>query len=68
MTKVTEEELTMLIEGRVGVTWFLGTIEAVLNGQPFAARMRYTRTWLHDDTHGWRVIAAHASTVGETGM
>lgn len=64
VTKVAEEELTVLTDGRTGVTWFLGTIEATVNGQPFAARMRYTRAWLYDDAHGWRVIAAHASTVG----
>jgi transcriptional regulator with AAA-type ATPase domain len=63
VTKVAEEELTVLIDGHTGVTWFLGTIEATVNGQPFAARMRYTRTWLCDDAHGWRVIAAHASAV-----
>jgi ketosteroid isomerase-like protein len=64
MTKIEEEELTVLVDGGAAVTWFLGTIEATLNGQPFAARMRYTRTWRRDHTLGWRVIAAHASTVG----
>ena len=63
VTKVAEEELTALTDGHTGVTWFLGTIEATVNRQPFTARMRYTRTWLYDDAHGWRVIAAHASTV-----
>ncbi|MFC4913036.1 nuclear transport factor 2 family protein [Actinomadura gamaensis] len=62
LTKLTEEELTVLAEGSTGVTWFLGTVEGTVSGTPFAARMRYTRTWLHDETHGWRIIAVHAST------
>ncbi|MGH3914477.1 MAG: nuclear transport factor 2 family protein [Pseudonocardiaceae bacterium] len=63
VTKVEEEELTVLVEGRTGVTWFLGAVEATFAGTPFAARLRYTRTWIHDDDHGWRIIAAHASVI-----
>lgn len=62
MTKVAEEELEVLVDGSLGVTWFLGTLEGSFGGDPFAWRMRYTRTWLHDDVHGWRIVAAHAST------
>jgi ketosteroid isomerase-like protein len=61
VTRVAEEELTVLADGHTGVTWFLGKIEGTVHGAPFAARMRYTRTWLYDETRGWRVIAAHAS-------
>lgn len=61
LTKGSEEELTVLVEGRTGVTWFLGALEGTFAGTPFAARLRYTRTWIHDDDHGWRVVAAHAS-------
>ncbi|MGV9413576.1 nuclear transport factor 2 family protein [Nocardia sp. NPDC003693] len=63
LTKVEEEELTVLVEGTTGVTWFLGVLEGSVQGAPFAARMRYTRTWAHDASRGWRVVAAHASTV-----
>ncbi|MGH3615094.1 MAG: nuclear transport factor 2 family protein [Pseudonocardia sp.] len=63
LTKSTEEELTVLVEGRTGVTWFLGVLEGMLAGAPFAARLRYTRTWIHDDDRGWRIVAAHASLV-----
>ncbi|WP_278263504.1 nuclear transport factor 2 family protein [Nocardia sp. AG03] len=62
MTKLIEEDLTVRTDGPTGVTWFLGTVEGTVHGTPFAARMRYTRTWHHDETHGWRIIAAHAST------
>ncbi|MEU6562231.1 nuclear transport factor 2 family protein [Nocardia nova] len=63
VNKLEEEELTVLVEGTTGVTWFLGAIEGSVHGSPFAARMRYTRTWAHDDSRGWRVVAAHASVV-----
>ena len=63
LTKVMEEDLTVLVEGRTGVTWFLSAVEGTFAGAPFAARLRYTRTWIHDDDHGWRVVAAHASPV-----
>jgi ketosteroid isomerase-like protein len=61
LTKVVEEDLTVLVEGRTGVTWFLGALEGTFAGTPFTARLRYTRTWIHDDDHGWRIVAAHAS-------
>ena len=63
LTKVMEEDLTVLVEGRTGVTWFLGVLEGTFAGTPFAARLRYTRTWIYDHDHGWRVVAAHASSV-----
>lgn len=63
MSKVVEEDLTVLAVGRTGVTWFLGTLKGTSGGTPFAARVRYTRTWVHDDDHGWRLLAAHVSQV-----
>jgi hypothetical protein len=62
MTRVSEEDLTVLVDGGTGVTWFLGTVEGTLAGTPFTARVRYTRTWIHDDDHGWRLVAAHVSS------
>ncbi|GAA3165922.1 hypothetical protein GCM10010466_65910 [Planomonospora alba] len=63
MTKVAEEDLTVLVEGTTGVTCFLGTLEGTFAGEPFSFRMRYTRTWVHTDEHGWRILAAHAGQV-----
>jgi ketosteroid isomerase-like protein len=60
LSRVEEEELRVLATGQTGVTWFLGTLEGTVGGEPFLARMRYTRTWFHDDRAGWRIIAAHA--------
>ena len=65
MTEVVEEELTALVAGRTGVTWFLGRLAGEIKGEPFTARVRYTRTWVHDDGYGWRLIAAHVTAVGE---
>jgi ketosteroid isomerase-like protein len=61
MTKVAEEALDLLVDGSTGVTWFLGTLEGTYAGTPFAVRLRYTRTWIHDSKRGWRVVAAHSS-------
>jgi hypothetical protein len=68
LTKVMEEDLTVLVEGRTGVTWFLGAMEGTFASAPFAARLCYTRTWIHDDDHGWRVVAAHASLVDDDSL
>ncbi|MEO3810274.1 nuclear transport factor 2 family protein [Sphaerisporangium sp. B11E5] len=61
LTRVDEEELKVLVDGRTGVTWFLGTLAGVFKGEAFTARVRYTRTWVHSDEHGWRLVAAHVS-------
>ena len=61
MTKVEEEDLAVLVDGRTGITWFLGTLAGTFAGEQFEARLRYTRTWVHTDGHGWRLVAAHMS-------
>jgi uncharacterized protein DUF4440 len=66
MMRVDEEDLAALIVRGTGVTWFLGTLEGTLAGEPFLARVRYTRTWDHDDDLGWRLIAAHVSPADGT--
>ncbi|MEU4397652.1 nuclear transport factor 2 family protein [Micromonospora orduensis] len=61
--ELVEEELDLLVVGATGVTFFLGRVAGVFDGVPMSARLRYTRTWVHDDPHGWRVLAAHISPV-----
>ncbi|WP_174900333.1 nuclear transport factor 2 family protein [Acrocarpospora macrocephala] len=61
LTTVRQEDLRVLVDGRTGVTWFLGSLEGVFKGEPFTARVRYTRTWIHTGEHGWRLLAAHVS-------
>lgn len=65
MTRVDEEDLTVRVVGGTGVTWFLGTLEGSMAGEPFLVRVRYTRTWIHDHDSGWRLIAAHVSPAPE---
>ena len=36
--------------------------EAIMNGVPVAATLRYTRIW-HRRTDGWRLVAGHMSAV-----
>jgi hypothetical protein len=61
MSRVEEESLAVLVDGSLGITWFLGTLEGVYAGTPFLVRLRYTRTWVHDAVRGWRLVAAHSS-------
>jgi type II secretory pathway pseudopilin PulG len=61
LTKVEEDDLTLLVDGHLGVTWFRGTLEGVFDGAEFSARLSFTRTWTYSPNSGWRVIAAHAS-------
>ncbi|MDR7380506.1 nuclear transport factor 2 family protein [Promicromonospora iranensis] len=65
MSRVEEEDLKVLVTARTGVTLFLGTLEGTFGGERLAARMRYTRTWTHDDQAGWRVLTAHAAFVAD---
>ncbi|PYC82157.1 DUF4440 domain-containing protein [Streptomyces tateyamensis] len=63
LTRVEEEDLTLLVIGTTGLTWFLGTLAGTFDGQDLTTRIRYTRSWIHTPNHGWRVVAAHASLV-----
>ena len=57
-----QQDLQVTVVGSTGVTHVLAALQGTAGGRPFAARLRYTRTWVHaDDT--WRVLAAHASSV-----
>jgi hypothetical protein len=58
---LVEEALESLVVGRTGVTFFTGTVSGTFGGEPVSARMRYTRTWVHED--GWRIVAAHIAIV-----
>jgi hypothetical protein len=64
LTEVTEEELTALVVGDTGVTWFRGRLAGRFQGDDFTANVRYTRTWIHTDA-GWRLLAAHVSALAD---
>lgn len=57
-----QQDLHVTVAGTTGITRVLAALEGTAGGQPFKARLRYTRTWIH--TRGtWQVLAAHASAV-----
>jgi ketosteroid isomerase-like protein len=63
ISDLVEDHVDVLVDGSTGVTFFAGTLRGTFGGQPMAARMRYTRTWVHDDDTGWRILAAHIAVV-----
>jgi ketosteroid isomerase-like protein len=65
LNRLEEEELQVMATEHVGVTWFLGTLEGAVGGQPLSARMRYTRTWTRDGASNWKIVAAHATFVSD---
>jgi ketosteroid isomerase-like protein len=58
---LTEEELSVVVAGDTGVTVVLLALTGVHEGEEFAARLRYTRTWVRHVGDRWRVLAAHVS-------
>jgi ketosteroid isomerase-like protein len=58
ITDLVEDDVEVLVAGSTGVTFFTGTLAGTFGGHPMSARMRYTRTWVHDAA-GWRILAAH---------
>jgi len=60
LAEVTEEELTALVVGDTGVTWFRGRLAGRFKGEEFVAQVCYTRTWIRTPA-GWRLLAAHVS-------
>ena len=63
ISELVEEHVEVLMAGTTGVTFFVGTVAGTFEGQPMSARLRYTRTWVHDDESGWRILAAHIAVV-----
>jgi ketosteroid isomerase-like protein len=63
VTDLVEEEVEAIVAGTTGVTFFTGRVTGTFGGQPTSARLRYTRTWVHDQRAGWRVLAAHIAVL-----
>ena len=63
ITELVEEDVEVLVAGSTGVTFFTGIVTGAFGGEPMSARLRYTRTWTHDDVAGWRILAAHIAVV-----
>ena len=65
VSQLVEEHIEVLLAGTTGVTFFTGTVAGTLDGSPFSARLRYTRTWVHHDQAGWRILAAHIAVLSQ---
>jgi ketosteroid isomerase-like protein len=63
ISELVEEHVEVLVAGSTGVTFFIGMVSGTFEGQPMAARLRYTRTWTHDIHTGWRILAAHIAVL-----
>jgi ketosteroid isomerase-like protein len=67
VSELVEEDVEVVVAGSTGVTFFTGTVSGTFDGQPMSARLRYTRTWVHDDRLGWRILAAHIAVLPAVG-
>ena len=59
-----QEDLVVRVAGDTGLTRVVLALTGTLDGEPFAVRMLYTRTWHHDAAAGWRVLGAHITPLG----
>jgi ketosteroid isomerase-like protein len=67
VSTLVEDGLEVLVSGTTGVTFVVVTVSGTFGGQPMSARLRYTRTWVHDGDAGWRVLAAHVAVLEPSG-
>jgi hypothetical protein len=63
VSELVEEALEVLVAGTTGVTFLVATVSGTFEGRPMTARLRYTRTWVHDGELGWRILAAHIAVL-----
>jgi ketosteroid isomerase-like protein len=62
ITRMDPSDRHLLHLGETSVVSVRMDAEAVMNGQPVTATLRYTRVW-HKRSDGWRLVAGHMSTV-----
>jgi ketosteroid isomerase-like protein len=62
ITKMDPSDRRLLHLGATSVVSVRMNAEAVIDGVPVAATLRYTRIW-HRRPEGWRLVAGHMSTV-----
>ncbi|SDT72987.1 nuclear transport factor 2 family protein [Actinoplanes derwentensis] len=58
---LVEEDLAFVVAGTTGATFALCSVTGTFGGEPFAARLRYARTWTYQEKEGWRIVAAQIS-------
>ena len=67
ITELSAEDLEVVVAGSTGAAFFTATVAGTFGGHPMSARLRYTRTWLYDDAHGWRILGAHIAVLPSGG-
>jgi ketosteroid isomerase-like protein len=60
---LTRSAVEVLVAGTTRATFFTATVAGRFGGEPMSGRLRYTRTWTHDDDTGWRILAAHIAVL-----
>lgn len=59
------DDIVVRVSDGVGITVLTARLEGEFARHDFSARMIYTRSWAFC-TQGWRVVAAHISTIEAT--
>ena len=67
VSTLVEDGLEVVVSGTTGVTLVVVTVSGTFGGQPMSARLRYTRTWVHGEDTGWRILAAHVAVLEPSG-
>src|SRR5882724_11310882 len=62
ITRMDPSDRQLLHLGATSVVSVRMNAEAVMDGVPVTATLRYTRIW-HKRPNGWRLVAGHMSTV-----
>lgn len=62
ITRMDPSDRRLLHLGTTSVVSVRMDAEAIIDGAPAAATLRYTRVW-HKRPDGWRLVAGHMSTV-----
>lgn len=62
ITRMDPSDRHLLHLGATSVVSVRMNAEAIMNGVPVRATLRYTRVW-HKRTGGWRLVAGHMSAV-----
>jgi len=58
VTELSVEDLEVVVAGSTGTAFVTAEVAGTFGEQPMSARLRYGRTWVHDDEGGWRVLGA----------
>jgi hypothetical protein len=64
LTRLEVSERLIELYGTTGIVIVLAELAGVFQGQAFAGRYRYTRTWVKGE-QGWQIVAGSVCVVSE---